>query len=644
MTTKLHRGLLLVPALLVLQACNSKLQPLEGQSESSLNAMGVSTEKATAACSATKIKEILETASTSKYDVKIGCNVTLKPGDVVSKVVDFMGPNASGVTFDCNGAVIDGHLAKQIRIDKKLPAMDMIKVRPVKGTDGVWQPPQNITIKNCEIRGAARIYWGDRRNSTGDEILASSRKADHTAYLQSLAPRNIHFVNVNFNAKDFGNMLYFGPGVTYSSVVDSKFTGHTTAGAIYFEAESAHNLVKNNVFETGSDRRELISVDASANNTIINNKFLNLKMGGIFLYRNCGENKVIRHTAPDNNIIVNNVFDYTKAKGEKYGIYVSSRSGGSSYCGDDDGYIYGSSADNLSPARNNIIIQNRFIGQTPAESIKIAWSPNVERDNVKVTSAPARKAGCYVKDGSPKDFIDHGESVSLFLVKGVKTCLGKKITCNDGITSQSTVSCTSVQTKNVCYLEKNTANRLVVRAEDGTGLAYFDPSEVSKAEAKLKALVDNKTCDSSSRSKPIVVALTPTPTPSPTPKATPTPKPTPSPTPAPKKVCSIELNSANRLVVRDQNGTGLAYFDPSQGTQAQAKLRELINNKTCDASSKTTLPSLPAPPECVIELNSANRLVVRVKSTGEGLAYFSSNQKKEAEAKLKDLQKAKTCR
>lgn len=634
MTTKLHKGWLLIPTLLLVQGCDSNLKSRQNGNET-LSSQSLTTEKTTSVCSENKIKEILEVASADKLDVKINCNVTLKRSDVVTKVLDFMGPNASGVVFDCNGAVIDGHIAKQLRIDNKISMpMEMIKVRPVKGSDGTWQPPRGITIKNCELRGAARIWWGNQRNANGEEIIASSRKANHTAYMQGLAPREIHFVNMNFKAKDFGNMLYFGPGVTRSSVVDSKFTGHTTAGAIYFEAESAHNLVKGNVFETGSDRREMISVDASSDNIIINNKFLNLKMGGIFLYRNCGEKKVLRHTNPDNNIIVNNIFDYSKTKGEKYGIFVSSRTGGAKYCKDDDGYNYGSSLDDSSPARNNVIIQNQFIGQSVAESIKIAWSPNIERDNEKVSSASTRKAGCYIKNGSPKDFVNHGESVAVFLVNGTKTCTGKKISCVDGITEQSNVDCSTVSTKNVCYIEKNNYNRVVVRAEDGSGLAYFAENETSQAEKKLRELVDNKTCDSASRSAPIIVAKPPT--------TSPTPTPTPTPAPKSKNVCYIDLNSSNRLAVRNQDGSGIAYFDPSQASQAQAKLRELIAANACASNSKSTLP--PLPPECVIELNNANRLVVRKKSTGEGLAYFAPNQKKEAEAKLKELQKAKTCR
>lgn len=511
------------------------------------------------ACSASKLAEVLEPARANYDPVVVDCNLTLKKTDVVSKVLDFYGPEASGTTLNCNGGLIDGTLSGTPT------GREIINIRP-RRTGSTWAPPVGVTITNCVIKGSARIWWGNHKNAGIDipgeaddyEIRDSSRRADHTANMQKYAPRRIVFSNVTFKGNGGGNLLYIGPGVTDSSVINSTFSGEIVAGAIYLEAESARNTIKNNDFNVASEKREIISVDGSARNIIMNNRFTKLKMGGIFLYRNCGEYGVIRHQAPDYNVIVNNVFDYSTTPtvtAKKYGVYVSSRTGAeregadNNYCPLDDGLPWGSSADDSSPARQNVIGGNRVIGRAVADTIMIAngWY-NIDRENLRVTSAPARAAGCYVKDGSPDDFIASGQSVTAFNVGGKATCTGTKVSCTDGTASSSSFTCPVVK-KDICSFEISTSNRLILRDVNSQALFGFSFAQVASANAKMKALIADKTCDASSR---LYAA----------------------------QKCTVILNGAGRYVVRlSANNQGLFYFSTKK--EADAQLSELRTQKIC---------------------------------------------------------------
>ena len=56
----------------------------------------------------------------------------------------------------------------------------------------------------------------------------------------------------------------------------------------------------------------MLAVDASDYNKIIDNRFSALSNGGIYLYRNCGQDGIVRQTTPSHNTIVNNIFYYNK--------------------------------------------------------------------------------------------------------------------------------------------------------------------------------------------------------------------------------------------------------------------------------------------------------------------------------------------
>ncbi|MGV3578830.1 MAG: right-handed parallel beta-helix repeat-containing protein, partial [Brevundimonas sp.] len=79
--------------------------------------------------------------------------------------------------------------------------------------------------------------------------------------------------------------------------------------------------------------------------------------GGVFLYRNCGEDGVIRHQTPSNNTITGNRFDGAALIAPRP-VVVGSREGRRRYCGDDAGYPYGSSVDDGDHATGNVVTGN----------------------------------------------------------------------------------------------------------------------------------------------------------------------------------------------------------------------------------------------------------------------------------------------
>jgi hypothetical protein len=233
-------------------------------------------------------------------------------------------------------------------------------VRSKKTAPGSWDAPLNVTIRNCKINGFVRIY-GLGENANGEIMKASSLNANHTAFAQASAPKNVRLENVTINAPG-GIPLYVGPGVTGVALLDSRLEGKSTSVAIYLDAESANNTISNNVFGITTEKRELIAIDGSASNNIANNTFEHAENGGIFVYRNCGEGGVIRHQKPQFNQITGNTFHYEESFGAKPAVWLNSRNGHSKYCFQDPAHPYGSSVSKLDFAQHNVIRRNKLDG------------------------------------------------------------------------------------------------------------------------------------------------------------------------------------------------------------------------------------------------------------------------------------------
>jgi parallel beta-helix repeat protein len=219
----------------------------------------------------------------------------------------------------------------------------------------------NVTIKRCKINGSIRTI-GLGRNGEAQGVKASSITLGHTARAQAAAPKNTVLYKVTITGH--GRIpLYLGPGTTRLTMSDSTINGRSDSVALYLDAESGHNIIRNNKINVDGDFtlrqfrvREVIAVDGSADNQILSNTINNAKGGGIYLYRNCGEGGTVRHQAPQNNFIAGNTID--NAGG--YGIWLGSRDGGRLYCDDDKGFPFGSSKNDGDFANDNIVKGNTF--------------------------------------------------------------------------------------------------------------------------------------------------------------------------------------------------------------------------------------------------------------------------------------------
>jgi len=210
----------------------------------------------------------------------------------------------------------------------------------------------------------------------GNFFRESSGDRDHVIKAQNNAPKNIVLDHVNITGTG-SNPLYFAPGVTYSKLINSELKGKSDKVGVYLDAESAYNTIENNFIHVstaedgfwakriGDDRGwPQMAIDGSSWNKIIGNRFGELRNGGIYLYRNCGEGGVIRHTPPEHNEITNNIFLYTDYRGPNPAIYLNSRDYGwkerIGHCSADEGKTFGSSISNKDHAQYNIIRQNKF--------------------------------------------------------------------------------------------------------------------------------------------------------------------------------------------------------------------------------------------------------------------------------------------
>ena len=220
----------------------------------------------------------------------------------------------------------------------------------------------NVTIKRCKINGSIRTI-GLGNNGEAPGVKTSSVKAGHTERAQAVAPKGTVLYAVTITGQ--GRIpLYLGPGTTRLTMYDSTIKGRSDSVALYLDAESGINIIRNNTFDITSASREIIAVDGSANNQLLTNTLKQASNGGIYLYRNCGEGGTVRHQSPQNNFIVGNTIDNTGG----YGIWLGSRNGGRLYCRDDAGLPFGSSKDDGDFADNNTVRDNTFTGS--AHTIK----------------------------------------------------------------------------------------------------------------------------------------------------------------------------------------------------------------------------------------------------------------------------------
>lgn len=296
-------------------------------------------------CTAAEIAELTR-ATDEPYGLT--CRAVLTPDARVTRRIVIEGAEASGAGIDCGGGVLG---LPGRATTTRTPTVAILSRRQ----DGPsWSRPTDVSLANCTVHGAVRI-WGMGANGRIEDLRASSRTAGHTAAVQAVAPTRVTLTDVTFAATR-SIPLYVGPGVTGVTVERPRFTGRSVSTAVYLDAESADNAIIDGVFDIRTGR-EQIAVDGSARNRITGNRFALGGRGGVFLYRNCGEDAVIRHQTPSDNQITDNAFTgagWFRSRA----VVVGSREGGRPYCRADAGWPFGSSLDDGDHATGNLVARN----------------------------------------------------------------------------------------------------------------------------------------------------------------------------------------------------------------------------------------------------------------------------------------------
>jgi hypothetical protein len=395
---------------------------------------------------ADKIAELhAPTTDKASSEVRIDCSLMLS-GEIITKRLLFMGDEASGVTLDGNGATIDG--GPGTFSYNPTDAALMVEIGSEEFPDPAsgerrWKHPANVTLRNIKIKGSVGIY-----GVTG----VPTTEPDYVNLARNNAPRNILFDNVTITGLGLAcgensgncNLLYLYSGVGFFQMLNSEINGFTSEKAlnIYLDDTSYRNTFRNNVIHATTQSRELMALDGSSENIIVGNRFKVVNHGGIFLYRNCGEDGVVRRGTPSRNTIVNNVFFYDVLDAGKPALFVASRNGRGTR-------TYTCPPNFFDLARFNVVMQNQIMPDRPSLSdssllgsfIKVDRSdvntPNYIKDNEIVDAPVWRGAGCYISDGYP-DFVQDGQFVNVFHTEnGDPVCRDYRLTCKDGVLSRS---------------------------------------------------------------------------------------------------------------------------------------------------------------------------------------------------------------
>lgn len=260
-------------------------------------------------------------------------------------------------------------MTREVRIIKNSGRVIDLGGSVFEGDYLIKGPITNIKILNGTIKGEIRLR---------PDKVDGNTKPGYTEKVRQVSPSNIELENLTFDTDGKSHQAYFGPGSTDSKIINCTFKGKSLGPSVYLSPEGGNHRIENCTFnaETGA-RREVLSVDGSKNNLITKNTFNKCTWGGIYVYRNCGENGTVRHQKPRNNKITYNNFNlsgmmlvrFSNRSGHQgslmftpYGIILGSRQGDSSYCELDNMYDVGSGKSDFDFARNNFVVGNKFRG------------------------------------------------------------------------------------------------------------------------------------------------------------------------------------------------------------------------------------------------------------------------------------------
>lgn len=279
---------------------------------------------------------------------RLVCRAALN-GVRVTRPVLIEGAEASGAGLDCGGGAI-GRAGNPVTT--RQPTIAVWSRAEGSG----FSRPTDVYVRNCTVHGSVRV-WGMGAGGSMSDLRSSSQSVGHTLAAQRAAPTRVELTRLDIRAT--GSIpVYVGPGATAVTLTGSRITGRSVSVGVYLDAESRSHVIEDNVFDLVT-AREQVAVDGSAFNTIRRNRFNLRGRGGIFLYRNCGEDGVIRHLTPSDNQITDNVFSGVSWIRPRT-IVIGSRNGGRRYCGDDRGFAFGSSASDGDYAERNAVARNRI--------------------------------------------------------------------------------------------------------------------------------------------------------------------------------------------------------------------------------------------------------------------------------------------
>ena len=368
--------------------------------------LAIGTSDAAELCPVSTLERVCASASETDSSVVLDCSLDFREMDCtdvgqtnhLTKKLILEGSNATGLLLDLTGAHLDGGKG-QFNYRRG----DMIEVRSVRMNDGNWSVPTDINIQHARLTGSIRLY-GMGRNGEAIAIKEASRKIEGQSLIRAAAPKRISLDSLWVEGTG-RNPVYFSPGVMNSTLRNSTITGISTRVGVYLDAESGHNVLTGNTFSVKTDDGSWLgfydrgwpqlALDGSANNEITNNKFLRLKQGGIYLYRNCGEGGTIRIETPSYNRILDNLFVYQRQELSDPAIFVGSRNYGrfenwwpGSHCNDDvDSGSRGSAKSNADNARHNTIRGNVFdlskLGRQRNDSKRISLEQLIQIGNAR---------------------------------------------------------------------------------------------------------------------------------------------------------------------------------------------------------------------------------------------------------------------
>jgi parallel beta-helix repeat protein len=310
----------------------------------------------------------------------------LDPGCTYTAGVDI---TASGVTLDCQGAVI--------RSPEGAGGRGILIATPVA------TPLSGVTVRNCHVEGFLNSL---RVTRDGFRTLPAGEEYEN-------GTADIVIERSTFRGSR--GVGIFVDGYVEGVTIRDNQVRETGSSGIYLETGSRRSHVAGNVIVDNGFRengpggqpftfagvalwfwgvgREGISVDGSYENTIVGNAFEGNSAGGILLYKNCGEYPdrpayFERRYPSEHNLIEGNVF-----VGGTHGVWVGSRMGENTLPMDctDEAYV-----DEplrrvvLDRANDNTIRGNRFHDVT--YGIRVEDDGNVVEANTFTGSGPDRHA------------------------------------------------------------------------------------------------------------------------------------------------------------------------------------------------------------------------------------------------------------